>query len=131
MQLCFCIASVHKQHLNSALVDRYFLDKFNQTSVFLNHTFILSTLKECKYCQHASKSRLQRAYERWAPSLLQESSDQTVRSRRLRPSVYETIRIRTKLIDGGFALLKKNISSQNINKYHLKAFSNITTYLIF
>jgi hypothetical protein len=47
MQLCFCIASVHKQYLNSALVDRYFLDKFNQTSVFLNHTFILSTLKEC------------------------------------------------------------------------------------
>jgi hypothetical protein len=66
MQLCFCIASVHKQYLNSTLVDRYFLDKFNQTSVFLNHTFILSTLKECKYCQHASKSRLQRAYERWA-----------------------------------------------------------------
>jgi hypothetical protein len=61
----------------------------------------------------------------------QESSDQTVRSRRLRPSVYETIRIRTKLIHGRFALLKKNISSQNINKYHLKAFSNITTYLIF
>jgi hypothetical protein len=75
MQLSFCIASVHKQYLNSALVDRYFLDKFNQTSVFLNHTFILSTLKECKsrickYCQHASKSRLQRAYERWAPTLL-------------------------------------------------------------
>jgi hypothetical protein len=45
MQLCFSIASVHKQYLNSALVDRYFLDKFNQTSVFLNHTFILSTLR--------------------------------------------------------------------------------------
>jgi hypothetical protein len=70
MQLCFCIASVHKQYLNSTLVDRYFLDKFNQTSVFLNHTFILSTLKECKYCQHVPKSRLQRAYERWAPTLL-------------------------------------------------------------
>jgi hypothetical protein len=70
MQLCFCIASVHKQYLNSALVDRYFLDKFNQTSVFFKSlTFILSTLKECKYCQHASKSRLQRAYERWAPTL--------------------------------------------------------------
>jgi hypothetical protein len=25
---------------------------------------------EYKYCQHASKSRLQRAYERWAPTLL-------------------------------------------------------------
>jgi hypothetical protein len=48
MQLCFCIASVHKQYLNSALVDRYFLDEFKQTSVFLNYTFILSTLKECK-----------------------------------------------------------------------------------
>jgi hypothetical protein len=52
-------------------------------------------------------------------------------SRRLRPSVYETIRILTKLIHGGFAVLSKNISSQNINKYHLKASSNITTYLIF
>jgi hypothetical protein len=64
-------------------------------------------------------------------SIVQESSDQTVRSRRLRPSVYETIRIRTKLIHSGFAVLSKNISSQNINKYHLKASSNITTYLIF
>jgi hypothetical protein len=42
MQLCFCIASVHEQYLNSALVDRYFLDKFNQTSVFLNHLLSFS-----------------------------------------------------------------------------------------
>jgi hypothetical protein len=27
MHLCFCIASVHEQYLNSSLVDRYFLDK--------------------------------------------------------------------------------------------------------
>jgi hypothetical protein len=44
MQLCFYIASVHEQYLNSALVDRYFLDNILVSivntpnfSFFLNH----------------------------------------------------------------------------------------------
>jgi hypothetical protein len=45
MQLCFCIASVHKQYLNSALVDRYFLDKFDQTSVFFTSHFHFVNVK--------------------------------------------------------------------------------------
>jgi hypothetical protein len=61
MQLCFYIASVHEQYLNSALVDRYFLDNIlvsivntpNFSFFFKSLSFILSTLKKCKYCQHA------------------------------------------------------------------------------